>query len=206
MKKTWFKILLSAGILCVLFAHTAYAISWHRSLNSALRASNKQGKPVLVDFYTEWCGWCKKMDKDTYSHAGVEKEAVNFICVKVDGDKNRDLVRKYNIKAYPTTLFLNGKGVAIDRIRGYLPPDQFLPKMKSIATRYKPSVQTKKSKTAPSGFNLSGIIFSQDDPKAIVNNNIVGIGDTVGGAKVVAITQYGVILSGQDGEIVLKLE
>jgi thioredoxin-related protein len=206
MRRTRLKIISLFVALSVLSASSAHAISWHRNLNSALRASSSRGKPVLVDFYTDWCGWCKKMDKDTYSHAGVKKEAANFICVKVNGDKNRDLVRKYNIKAYPTTLFLNSKGVAIERVRGYVPPSRFLPKMKAIATRYKPTSKAKKGKASPSGFNLSGILFSEENPKAIVNNNIVGIGDTVGGAKVVSISQYGVTLSGKDGEIVLKLE
>lgn len=206
MRRAYFKIFLLFAVLSVLCGKNAHAISWHRNLNSALRASSAQGKPVLVDFYTDWCGWCKRMDTDTYAHAGVEKEAANFICVKVDGDRSRDIVRKYNIKAYPTTLFLNSKGVAIERIRGYLPPSQFLPKMKAIATRYKPASRIKKGEAAPSGFNLSGILFTENDPKAIVNNNIVGIGDTVGGAKVVGITQYDVTLSGKDGKIVLKLE
>ena len=84
----------------------AYAISWSSNLESALKKVKRNKKPVMVDFYTNWCGWCDKLDSDTYSDRKVNRLARDFICVKVNGDRDRDAVKKYNIRGYPTILFL----------------------------------------------------------------------------------------------------
>ncbi|MBD3425976.1 MAG: thioredoxin fold domain-containing protein [Candidatus Omnitrophica bacterium] len=205
MNKNLFRTFLLSILVIMILASTAEALQWHRDLDRAIKKASASGKPVLVDFYTDWCGWCKKMDRDTYSNGAVQKEADNFICVKVDGSRHRGLVRKYNIKAYPTTLFLNGRGIPIERIRGYLPPDSMLTKMRAIRSRYKSSTKDK-APSSNGGYRLSGIIFSQDNAKAIINNEIAGVGDTVGGAKITEITQYSVTLSSDKGKVVLELE
>ncbi|MFQ5952996.1 MAG: thioredoxin family protein [Candidatus Omnitrophota bacterium] len=205
MKTHHIKIFLSLILLCSSFAGTLHAIFWQYDLEVALKKAGSEGKPVLVDFYTDWCGWCKKMDADTYGDRAVNNSASGFVCVKVNGDKRRDLVRKYNIKAYPTTLFLNDKGVVVEKIRGYIGPDRFVTIMKSVMKRQPPPAK-KKKKVKRSRFKLTGIIYSSEAPKAIVNNTIVSVEDIVDGAKVVKITRNKVILFYQNKETVLTLE
>jgi thioredoxin-related protein len=202
-------IFLLAGLM--MFSQVAVAINWGRNLDSALRKAAAEGKLVMVDFYTEWCGWCKVMEKNTFSNSEVNSLASKFVCVKVDGDRSRDLVRKYNIKGYPTTIFLNEKGMAIERVTGYLPPDQFADKMKALLSRHKvaPSGKDapKAEKKADTGdLALTGIFHSADSPKAVINNTIVGIGDEVSGAKVIRITETEVTLSRDGKEIKLRME
>ena len=76
------------------------------SFDQAKRTAADGGKRfVLVDFYTTWCGPCKKLDETTWKDPGVKdwlaKEA---ICLKIDAEKEMALADKYRINVYPTVL------------------------------------------------------------------------------------------------------
>ena len=66
----------------------AEAISWGSDLDSALNSAESSGEPVMADFYTDWCGWCKKLDEDTYSDSKVNDLAGSFVCVKINADSD----------------------------------------------------------------------------------------------------------------------
>ena len=68
----------------------------------------KDEKPVLVDFFAEWCGPCKTMTPELKKFADTHKEKVRVL--KVDIDKNRATAEQFNIQGVPTLmLFKNGK-------------------------------------------------------------------------------------------------
>ena len=99
-----------------------------QSLEKARQAAANGGKRlVLVDFYTVWCGPCKKLHETTWKDQGVRdwlsKEAV---CLKVDAEKDEALAAKYRINAYPTLLLLRPDGAEIDRLVGYRDAKTFL--------------------------------------------------------------------------------
>ncbi|MGB3112163.1 MAG: thioredoxin family protein, partial [Candidatus Omnitrophota bacterium] len=189
-----------------LMAGELYAISWMTDLRAAVDEAGREGKPILVDFYTDWCGWCSKMDKDTYGNRAVNGLATDFVCVKINGDKQKQVVQRYKINAYPTTLFLDDKGMVVERVRGYMAPKQFIRIMESVRAKYLRPARKKpeKPERPRSGHELNGIISGGD--RAIVNNTIVSVGDTVDGAEVLKITYNSVTLSCQDKEIVLTIE
>jgi len=136
--------LLSCLLLLVCCATMADEIQWETDFNTALKKAAAQKKPVMVDMYTDWCSWCKVLDKKTYSDSGVIEQAKDFISVKVDGDKNTNLVTKYNILGYPTILFLDHTGKETYRIVGFRPPEDFLPIMKDLAQNKNPEEEIKK--------------------------------------------------------------
>ena len=130
----------------------AYAIDWKYNFEDALKLAKSQHKPIMVDFYTDWCGWCKKLDSDTYSDPKVRAAAEKFVCVKIDAEKESALARKYGVAGFPTIIFLDRDGNLISRITGYLPPDQFLANIKKIlSTLPAPSAQNNEKPPAEAG-------------------------------------------------------
>lgn len=137
-KKIGTFVVLLVALFCFM-SIDAFAINWRYNLSDALKTAKSQNKPVMIDFYTEWCGWCKKLDSDTYADSTVKKLAEDFICVKIDGDKERGLVGKYNISGYPTIIFLSFEGTVIKQFAGYLGPADFAKTMKDVLEKTKKS-------------------------------------------------------------------
>lgn len=73
------------------------------------------------------------MDKETFSDPKFQEIATRFILLKVDGDKEIDFRTKYQVKAYPTMLFLRGNGEEVKRIKGFLTASELVPIMENVS-------------------------------------------------------------------------
>lgn len=84
---------------------------------------------IIADIYTDWCGWCKRMDKETFHNESVEQYlSTNFIGMKVDAEDKgpgEALAKKYAVDGYPTILFFDANGNFKDRFVGYAGPNEF---------------------------------------------------------------------------------
>ncbi len=81
---------------------------------------------ILVDFYTDWCGWCKKLDSDVYPDPAVVKATSHYAMVRLNAETDgRELAARYDVHAYPTILFLNESGEIVHKIVGYKPASSF---------------------------------------------------------------------------------
>ena len=107
--------------------------------DSGLRQARSQKRPVLVDVYTDWCGWCKRMDREVYSRRDVQDYlSRRFVTVRLNAESNeaanfdgkaytaRTLAARFGVTGYPTTIFLSARGGHLGSVPGYLPADQFL--------------------------------------------------------------------------------
>jgi thioredoxin len=93
----------------------------------ALEKAKSEKKLVMIDFYADWCGPCKLMDRDTFSKEDVTKFLKEkTIAVKIDVDKNKDLAKQYKINAIPCLVFIDAEGKEVERILGFRPAEKFL--------------------------------------------------------------------------------
>ncbi|MFC1809394.1 thioredoxin family protein [Candidatus Omnitrophota bacterium] len=114
---------------------------WESDIPTALTKAKQQNKLVMVEFSTTWCGWCKKLDKETMRNNNVQKVLNKyFISVRIDGDKNKDLVRKYRVQGYPNIVFLDKNGRLIVQQPGFLPPERFVELLYVIVEKFKGQV------------------------------------------------------------------
>jgi thiol-disulfide isomerase/thioredoxin len=115
----------------------AEGISWAKDWSAAQASAKAQKKLIMVDFFTSWCGWCKKLDQDTYTDAKVVKLASQMVSVKLDAEKEgRQLAAKYSVQGFPTILFIDPAGELVGRIGGYLPPAGFAEEMTRAQTSF----------------------------------------------------------------------
>ena len=117
-------------------AAKADALPWSHDLTAAMAQAGNQNKLVMVDFYTDWCVWCKRLDDTTYADAGVKRALEGVVLVKLNAEKDgRSDAARFRVNGYPTVLFLNAAGTEVARIPGYLPPGQFLAELQHILKR-----------------------------------------------------------------------
>ncbi|QBA20269.1 DUF255 domain-containing protein [Chryseobacterium indologenes] len=96
---------------------------------SILAKAKKEKKLVFIDAYASWCGPCKLMVKNIFPLQSVgDYYNSHFINAKIDMEKGEgiELARKYNVKAFPTYLFIDGNGEAVHRTLGYVEEKDFI--------------------------------------------------------------------------------
>jgi tetratricopeptide (TPR) repeat protein len=100
-------------------------IVFQTDYDAALKMAADENKPMIIDFYTDWCKWCKVLDTVTYVDPLVMGMSADDIFVKVNAEVDTGLARQYGIAGYPTIVVAGPDGKEKDRIWGYLPPTDF---------------------------------------------------------------------------------
>lgn len=129
--------LLILGVLIFgsgLFAQSVSFIPETTQFEQVLEQAKAEKKIIMLDLYTDWCIWCKKLDQNVYQNAEVGKFSTRFLNLKKNAEKGDgiEIAKKYQPTGYPCILFLNSTGAEIDRIGGYLEPADFLQRLVKI--------------------------------------------------------------------------
>lgn len=95
-------------------------ISWLTDLPPALAKAKETGRPIMIDFYADWCGPCKMLDAETYSDDRVAQASTNLVMVRIDVDQNQLLAGRYRVESIPTIVVLNPDGTESNRAVGFM--------------------------------------------------------------------------------------
>ena len=95
------------------------------SFQAALTEAAERDTVVMVEFYTDWCNWCRRLESDTLTNPEVRAELAKLVALKLDAEKSgAEMAARYGIDSYPTMIFFDARGNEMERILGYLPPDK----------------------------------------------------------------------------------
>jgi thioredoxin-related protein len=132
------KKLIFAALAPALLVMAQDELTW-LDANEGLTKAKEEGKILLVDYYTDWCGWCKVMDDSTYKDPRViETLEEYFVLAKINPEKDgavnyqgkevsaEEFAQIGGTRGYPNTGFFASDGDFLGAASGFLPPDAFL--------------------------------------------------------------------------------
>ena len=129
-------------------APAAPGLAW-RGWDRGIEEARTSGRPVLVDVYTDWCGWCKRMKADVYTKPEVRDYLEDhFVLIELNAESSdparyegkaytsRSLAAKFGVSGYPTTVFLRPGGDHLINVPGYVESEPFLQVLRYIGDGY----------------------------------------------------------------------
>ncbi|WP_299260452.1 thioredoxin domain-containing protein [uncultured Aquimarina sp.] len=150
---------LKYSVLFVMLLHTTTTIAkvqWIHDFELGRAIAIEQKKWMVVDFWASWCGPCKRMDDKLWQTTAINSVKDNFVFVKVDFDRKRELAKYFSVKSLPTVLIMDPNKAVIDRKTGYRHTDEYInwfkkipnADLKNVYTAMIPMIRNRKSSVA----------------------------------------------------------
>jgi thioredoxin-like negative regulator of GroEL len=109
----------------------AQAIEFVQGYRAGCQEAHEQGKPMLLFFTAQWCGYCHAMEREALRDPQIVELSRQFVCVLVDADAEPDVCRLFRVRGYPTVQFVSPRGVALNRLVGKQPVAQLSMEMQA---------------------------------------------------------------------------
>ena len=142
-----FKKTFGVGLVLGVFAYLGIAtpkgeaIPWAPYDGMVLSQAAKKHKPVILDFYADWCGPCRAMDSKVFTDSEVVELSQRFVAVRLDLTRRQphqdEILHRYGVKGVPTLLFFNAEGEEVRalRVEEYVDKDDLLQRMNKLLSK-----------------------------------------------------------------------
>lgn len=116
-------LLLFAGVAAAQVPSLPPGVQWTQSVEFALQSARESGAPILAFVSSDHCGYCRKMERDTWANPRVAAEVNRaFVPLELTPELHPQEVRQLGVQAFPTTLVIHHSGRVLLGAAGYLPP------------------------------------------------------------------------------------
>ncbi len=111
-------------------------VAWQKFSPDLVEQAKADGKPVIIDFYADWCAACVEMDEFTFSKDPVIELSKQFVMLKVDAtspfEELKDWQAQYNVYGLPTMILINKNGTVLEdlTLTGFEEHEAFQERMK----------------------------------------------------------------------------
>ena len=134
-------LLIAALLMSAELVSQRKGIKWVPYRPGVLEEAKKNGKPVMIDFFAEWCTPCREMDKTTFSDPGVTELASRLVAVRVDltthNADGKRLVKRFGVKGVPTVVLIKPDGTEDRslRVESHIPAQELARRIRAILSQ-----------------------------------------------------------------------
>jgi len=101
-------------------------------LDQALAQAQKEGKPVVLDFFAEWCAPCRRMENTTFNNERVKTLLERCVFVRIDADKLPELAKRMAVEGLPDIRFALPDGTVIRRLQNFQDEESFASELNGL--------------------------------------------------------------------------
>jgi len=137
---------------------SAQDVKWRHDYAAARKEAAEAGRPLVLKFSTDWCGPCRKLEATTLRDPKIVA-ALNerFVPVKLDGDKEHDLMAEFKVTGFPTVLVVTPEGKVVGRTSGFRTPAELTAVLDKAPAPTAPSAAK-----ATEGKKTAAVVFDAD--------------------------------------------
>ncbi len=135
----WQRTVLIVCCLMIILSFTPAkgANRWHTDVKRAMTEAHRINKPLIIHFYADWCGPCKKMDRDVLHSSGLLRQfGTRFVGVKLNSDHNQQLANRLGIRSLPSDVFVHPDGWVMQKSSGSKTLRGYFSQLAPIETKF----------------------------------------------------------------------